>query len=908
MITYSANRHILNFMRIYLLLILLLTTHIVIGQSKGKVFGTVLSQNAEPLEKATVTVLNSKDSTVVSYLLTDAKGKFEFVKIPSEIPLILFISHINANPFRKEFIVPNGEHVDFAQLKLDAKSLDEVIVNIVPPVRMNKDTLEYNTNFFKTRPNANVEELLKELPGLQVNMDGSIYYQGKEVSRVKVNDKDFFSSDVRIATRNLDASLIKTVQVYRDKGETKKDIEDEDKLPITINLKFKKDFLKASFGKLYGSVGTRSRYEAGGLFNTFKDTLQLSFIGFGNNINRQSFDYNELNQEAGLGRSENYGFDNFGGRNYAGKANDIGLGFNLNNDWGKKTKLNIMYMLKYNKAENQNSGDQIALFDQEKQYSESNYEQEEKSVGHTIKTLLRHRMDTTAYFEFTPTLGIDSKIGSTFGMNRSYTEIKKLNDAIGTGGNKENSLNYSHGFYIEKQLNKNHIVSFRNTISINTNEKTDTSDQQTNIYNAAKPKTSLWHKNLTDNNSNNLYFSAAYYNKIIKKLNFDYYFTYVTSQQGPRESVYINRDSTGQVHASQYENSYRYKYQDYITGIVFYWRPTKDFNVKFGTAYQVKANHVNLLKINSLEKSSHGYWLPNINIRYKDLNLGWSKDLESPELHGIQQLVMDLNPLYTQKTSFVFNNIEKQNVNISYYKYTSKLQFNVNGTINYVNNSIGNRSWRNINTGQYTTQMFLAGSKYNYSFYTYFRYNLKANQNWSFYLTQNNSVYTYENYSTINDVDNKSTNLGVNISQQFSATWKNLITISPKYTYSWNKNMNSVKDNTDFIESTYMTHKIGAGLNINPIHGFSLESTYSLDNRASGLNDRKNFHILNMSLYYTLKNNSQVKLTGFDILNQNTQNYWGSQGNTTYFGNSLTLKQYFMFGYIYKFNIVKTKK
>jgi uncharacterized membrane protein len=87
---------------------------------------------------------------------------------------------------------------------------------------MNKDTLEYNTNFFKTRPNANVEELLKELPGLQVNMDGSIYYQGKEVSKVKVNEKDFFSSDLRIATRNLDASLIKTVQVYRDKGETKR--------------------------------------------------------------------------------------------------------------------------------------------------------------------------------------------------------------------------------------------------------------------------------------------------------------------------------------------------------------------------------------------------------------------------------------------------------------------------------------------------------------------------------------------------------------------------------------------------------------------------------------------------------------------------------------------------------------
>lgn len=120
-------------MKIYLFLILLLTTTIVIGQSKGKVLGTVFSQNAEPLEKATVTILNSKDSSVVSYLLTDTKVKFEFVKIPTGTALTLFISHVNANPFRQEFNIPNGENYDFTLLKLDSKSLDEVVVNIVPP-------------------------------------------------------------------------------------------------------------------------------------------------------------------------------------------------------------------------------------------------------------------------------------------------------------------------------------------------------------------------------------------------------------------------------------------------------------------------------------------------------------------------------------------------------------------------------------------------------------------------------------------------------------------------------------------------------------------------------------------------------------------------------------------------------
>src|SRR5690606_11119275 len=142
----------------------------------------------------------------------------------------------------------------------------------------------------------------------------------------------------------------------------------------------------------------------------------------------------------------------------------------------------------------------------------------------------------------------------------------------------------------------------------------------------------------------------------------------------------------------------------------------------------------------------------------------------------------DLKPLYTRKKSLLFNNIEKQNDSVAYYKYTAKLQFNVNGNMTYVNNSIRTRTWRDNNTGQMTTQMFLADSKYNYSAYTYLRYNLKASKNWSFYLSQNNSIYTYENYSSINDVDKKGTNVGINASQQFSVTWNNLVTISPRYT------------------------------------------------------------------------------------------------------------------------------
>src|SRR5690606_26292750 len=100
------------------------------------------------------------------------------------------------------------------------------------------------------------------LPGLQVNVDGTIYYQGRQVSGVRVNNKDFFAQDLTLATRNLDASLVDVVQVINDKGDSKREILDDSDLPIVINLKTKREFVKADFGKFYGSGGSRDRYEA----------------------------------------------------------------------------------------------------------------------------------------------------------------------------------------------------------------------------------------------------------------------------------------------------------------------------------------------------------------------------------------------------------------------------------------------------------------------------------------------------------------------------------------------------------------------------------------------------------------------------------------------------------------------
>ncbi len=893
--------------RLLFILLCCFSTALLFAQNKGNIHGFVQSSDSIALEKATVSILDAQDSSVLSYTLTDSKGKFDFVRMPQHKDLLLYISHVNAHTFEKAFIIGDEGDIDMGTVRLSGKTLDEIVIIAQPPVRMNKDTLEYNANYFKTRPNANVEELLKQLPGLQVNMDGTIYYEGKEVSQVKVNGKDFFASDLRIATRNLDASLVKTVQVYRDRGESKKTVEDEENLPITINLKFKSEFLRTDFGKAYASGGSRDRYEAGGLFNTFRDTMQVSFIAYGNNVNRQSFDYNELNQHAGLGRAENYGFNDFGGQNYWGIGNDMAGGLNINNDWGKTTKLNVMYMYRFSKKESGNDGNTISRFDDVQQTAVYNNASHEKNSKHSLNTFLRHRFDTTAYFEFRPAISFDNNRNSSDFNSQTHTEEEPLTASISGNQGNNSGFSYSHSFNIEKQLSKQHVVSFNNNLNLNKNNSESSNDQSNVMYKTDDPNTDIWENTVQHKRSNSVYLSTAYYNRMIEKLNFDLYFTFNAGKDSPMTTFYYNRNGSGVIHGVNYENNYRFSNQDYISGIKFNWKPIAKLFVNFGTAYQVKNTHFDFVSIDENRRSSQTYWLPNVNIRYRDLNLGWSKDIKNPQTYGIQTQKNDLNPTYTQLQSLDFDNIETQQAFISFNKYKQKIQFGSRLSLNYEDKSVGYRTWQDLTIGHTTSQRYQAASKYNISGYVYFRYNFKGKKDWQYYISTQPHLYSYENYQTINDVENKTTSVGMNFSQEFSVNWKNRIGVAPKYTLSINSNRNSVKDNPNFRETSYLTHDFGFGLNIYPIKGFSLEATYSLQNRANGLNSRQNYNIVNSSLYYTLKNSSQIKLSGFDILNQNVQNHWGMQGNATYYANSITLRQYFLLGYIHKFNFVKMK-
>jgi hypothetical protein len=316
------------------------------AQNKSGIKGSVTdSASNKPIELVTIGITDFKDSTFVSYTSTTKTGTFLLSSMPSDKPLVVIASHMGYANFIKVVTLKKGETLDLGTIamKIRSNTLSDVVVSGQrQAIVVNKDTVEFRVEAFKVRPNAVVEELLKKLPGIQIDNDGSIKVGGKAVSKLTIDGKEFFSNDVRIATRNLDAALLDKVQIFDDRENDPDHLIEDANVSKIINLKFKRAFKKSIFGKVYAGGGSRNRFETGGLFNMFRDTLQLSVIAVGNNLNKTGFSSSDLSQLGGFNRSGDNGIYNgtaaVGGNTYGGIEKILSSGFNLNNDYGKKSK------------------------------------------------------------------------------------------------------------------------------------------------------------------------------------------------------------------------------------------------------------------------------------------------------------------------------------------------------------------------------------------------------------------------------------------------------------------------------------------------------------------------------------------------------------------------------------------
>ncbi len=434
--------------------------------SRVTIKGMVADTTGEATVFATVMLLNPKDSTLVNFTRSGEKGDFSFKNVKNTAYL-LKVSYVGHLPLQQYLPASTTETNDVGTLKIKpitAELLEVVVRAAKATLSIRGDTIEYDASSFKVPPGSTVEDLLRRLPGIDVDADGNIKAQGKDVKRVYVDGKTFFGDDPKAATKNLGAETISKVQVYNESSEQSKLTGvDDGKKEKAMNLELKEEYKKGSFGKLTAAVGTEERWAGRGSFNRFNKKEQLSFIGFGNNINQTGVnweDYGEFKGQNTFGDQDNgdFGFGNGGGRYYnfgggedspfnnfdgRGFTTNYGGGSNYNFDH-KKVKFNASYFYKETSLDLEQFTNRQSFLPDTTFFNNETLEKADFRGSHSLSTRLNYDIDSSDLI-IVKAEGRFSKSHSESLENQSFSDESRVltNNLTLNNGTKLDAWRYS---------------------------------------------------------------------------------------------------------------------------------------------------------------------------------------------------------------------------------------------------------------------------------------------------------------------------------------------------------------------------------------------------------------------------------------------------------------------------------
>ena len=285
------------------------------GHITGRLVDTASQQL---LQGASVKLMNQQDSSKNKNVLSGKDGAFIIQNIPQGTNY-LYVSFLGYETIKIKCTLPSDSSslsLGNIYMQLQAHTLQNVTVE-TPPIVIKTDTVEYNAGMYATKPDANVEDLLKKLPGVDVDQNGNIKAQGETVQRVLVNGKRFFGDDPKMATQNLPPDVVDKIQVFDDLSDQSAFTGFDDGNRVkTINIITKKNKNKGYFGKATAGAGNKGLYENAVSMSKFDNNQQITVIGQGNNTNQQAFTVQDILGTSGGGGG--------GTRGYAGALGNGG--------------------------------------------------------------------------------------------------------------------------------------------------------------------------------------------------------------------------------------------------------------------------------------------------------------------------------------------------------------------------------------------------------------------------------------------------------------------------------------------------------------------------------------------------------------------------------------------------------
>ncbi len=878
----------------------------------GTISGKLIDQTTkEPVTLANIRILQQKDSTFVTGQASKADGTFSIpVKYGSYIVHISFLGYKDI--FKNVQLSASSPTVQLGTLLFQPTEIalsEFVIAAKAPEIRVKGDTLEFNADSYKVTESAVVEDLLKKMPGVEVDKDGKITVNGREIKKILVDGEEFFSDDPKVASKNLPAKMVEKLQVVDRRSEMAQMTGfDDNEEETVINLVVRPDMKEGLLGNAFAGYGSKDRYEANAMVNYMKNKNQYTFIGGLNNTNNAGFSDFATSMFSGMGGRGIRGI--FGGQ--SGVTTSGMGGFNFNTLFSEKLKLggNLRFGSTNNdlisKTYTQNLLSGGNTFEDENDVSNN------KSQNFNMDFRLEWTPDTLTRIIFRPNAGIYDNRRTETG---EFLTRNETTDTINSGDSEYfsegNGKNIGARLDASRELGKEgRVLSIQLRGGINDSENKGNNLSNT-FYHGTKPDDIIDQKFTNTNNSKNWQGYISYVEPIGRNNFVQLAYRY---QQNLSESDKDTRskDAAGNytvldsAYSKRLENNFvnqeielnfkaqREKY-DYTLGLSI--QPSSSNSKTFKGEEKIHDLSQNV--INYAPSAQFNYrWSRqnNLRIRY----FGRTSQPSVTQLSPVEDISDPLNITYgNPDLKPAFNH----QLNIRYMNFipekNSSITFFGNG--GYTFNDIVSSTFTDLETGRKETTYKNVDGNWN------------ANGRLMLNLPLRNikfSVFSMSSagYTHSNGFSNNETNLSrrTNLTQTLGLNYRSdIIDFGIRGNISYNNVRNSLEGQQD---QEYFNYNASANTTIYLPYDFSIESdiSYYTNSGYSGGFEQEEW-LWNASLQKQLfkQKNGTLRFKIYDILQQRSNISRSVTSNYIRDTTTNTLTTYFMFHFIYRFNIFK---
>lgn len=902
-----------------LIVTILLSNSYISNAQNITIEGTVMDSTIKkPLNYATISLANAKDSSLISFTRANDAGFFQIKNVPSG-KFLISISYVGYQHAWIAVKAGTTAVLSLGNIYLqNTATMSSVTVTARrPPVVINGDSIEFNSENFKTQPNAVVEDMLKKMPGIEVDKSGAITVNGKSVSKVYVNGKEFFTGDPKMATRNLAADAVDKIQIYDKKSDQAMftGIDDGNE-ETAINIKTKKDRKQSTFGKVGSGFGTPGRFDGQGNVNRINNDEQYSVIATANNVNKQNFSTGDIANFSGAGGGRGGGgiTINFSGGDGGTDANSRGIAetYSLGGNYS-----NILNDKKMDFNANANGSD-VSRYNTSNSFTQNlipgnNFNRTSNSVSDSrnqqqrFNATIDNKVSETFSFKYTPSVSVQHNTS-----NSESTTSTFLPDGTPTNGTAtrassvSDATNISNTLLLRKKFaKKGRTIS--STITQGYNESLANGSQFTDqlFYNfGILTKDSILdqqnkRKGLTQTYSTNIVYTEPISKKSLLEFN-----AYINKNNSSTSRKVFDKNSGN----NQYDilnnrltNEFSSEYT-YAGGGMNYRLNQKKYN--FSTGFSIQNAMLNGINNSANTKINQEFKdiLPSAMFQYnfsqtKNLNFNYRTSTNQPSLTQLQP-VLDQSNINNQTIGNPnLKRTYNHNLNLRFFSTKVLAQRNFFALINaqFADNSIVNYD-SVLPTRQILSKPVNVNGIYRVNATLNYGFGIKklfSRINFGFNTGYNNNV-NYAN-GILNTTIIKS--FWPSITYTFSLDEIMDLNISARHNYNTTDNAINKSLNTNYVTRTYsadLVNYIPGGIVLNQSLNYVIN-----EGRAPGFNTAVPIWNASLSKFFLKNKRAELKLSAFDLLNRNVGVSRNVTQNQIVDQSYNVINQYFLIGFTY---------